>query len=56
MNSEMNGIIKVGLIIFTLLYVVSPIDFMPGPIDDLLVVILQFVLQKKLSEKDVVDV
>ena len=56
MSSEMNGVIKAGLIIFTLLYVLSPIDFMPGPIDDLLVIILQVVLQNKLQDKNAVDV
>ena len=36
----MNGIAKGMIIVLVILYVVSPIDFAPGPIDDLIVMLL----------------
>ncbi len=36
----MNGIAKGMLIVLAILYVVSPMDFAPGPVDDLIVMIL----------------
>ena len=36
----MKGMAKVVLALFVLLYVVSPVDLCPGPIDDLIVIIL----------------
>lgn len=55
----MNGITKGMIIILIILYVFSPIDFAPGPIDDLIVMLLgiaaltgskRLTHQKKASE------
>lgn len=45
----MNTAIKGLLLIVTILYVLSPIDGFPGPIDDTLVILLNLAAQKKLS-------
>ena len=36
----MNKIMKILLVIFMVVYVVSPIDAMPGPVDDLILLLL----------------
>ena len=36
----MNDFMKGMMVVLVILYVISPIDFMPGPIDDLIVVLL----------------
>ncbi len=36
----MNNIVKVIIILVVILYIVSPIDACPGPIDDVVVAIL----------------
>lgn len=41
--------IKWILLIAVVLYVVSPIDFMPGPIDDIIVAIMGIVVSRKIS-------
>lgn len=43
MNDFAKGIIVVAI----LLYIVSPIDAMPGPIDDLIVLLLGIAAQRK---------
>ncbi len=43
----MKGMAKVVLALFVLLYVVSPVDLCPGPIDDLIVVLLSLAAQKR---------
>ena len=45
MNSAMKGIIIMAVI----LYIVSPIDIAPGPIDDLIVLLLGIAASKKIS-------
>ena len=40
------------LIIGILIYVVSPIDLFPGPIDDMLVIVLGIAAQKGISRRD----
>lgn len=42
----MNGIVKGMMIILVLLYVISPLDFCPGPIDDIIVVLFALAAQK----------
>ena len=44
----MKGIWKILLIALVVSYVVSP-DIMPGPIDDILVMLLGMAAQKKLT-------
>ena len=36
----MNGIVKGMLVSLLIVYVVSPIDFCPGPIDDIIAILL----------------
>ena len=46
----MNDIMKGMLIVLVILYVVSPIDFIPGmPVDDLLIILLGIAVQKGLN-------
>lgn len=42
----MNGVMKGMLIMLVILYVVSPLDAMPGPVDDLIVILLGMAAQK----------
>ncbi len=46
---NMNGILKGMLIAFTIIYIVSPVDFMPGPIDDIIVLLLTVACPKLSS-------
>jgi len=50
----MNGVAKGMLIVLVILYVVSPIDFAPGPIDDIIVILLGMAAQKRayITEED----
>lgn len=36
----MNGVIKGMILVLMILYIVSPIDACPGPIDDIIVLLL----------------
>lgn len=45
----MDNNIKVILIALVVLYVASPLDFAPGPIDDILVVLLGMAAQKGIA-------
>lgn len=45
----MGGVIKGMLIVLMILYIISPIDFVPGPIDDILVLLLGIASQKGIS-------
>ena len=47
----MNGTIILKLVLFLLVvaYVVSPVDLLPGPIDDALVILFGLASQKKLT-------
>lgn len=44
----MNQITKVLLLVFMVIYVISPIDAVPGPIDDLIVILLSMAAQRKM--------
>ena len=44
----MNQLTKVLVIICMIIYVVSPIDACPGPIDDLIVILLSMAAQRKM--------
>lgn len=48
----MNAVAKVMLIIFMVLYVVSPIDCAPGPFDDIIVILVSLAAQKKIGVKE----
>ena len=45
----MNKIMKILLVIFMIVYVVSPIDAMPGPIDDLILLLLSIGVQRGIQ-------
>jgi len=46
----MSDIGKGMLIILVILYIVSPIDFAPGPVDDAIVLLLGLAAAKKQNE------
>ena len=48
---KMNGFVKGILFVVVLIYIVSPIDFLPGPIDDIIVLLLGIAAQKGLAIK-----
>lgn len=45
----MNNFIKMLILVAVLLYVISPIDAVPGPIDDVIVTLLGLAARKYLS-------
>lgn len=45
----MDGILKGMLIVLVIIYVITPVDFVPGPIDDILVVLLGLAAQKRIA-------
>lgn len=50
MDKDMIAVVKFGLLVFSILYVFSPIDAMPGiPFDDILVLVLQYIVRRRLS-------
>ena len=48
----MNRMMKGLLIIILIVYVVSPIDFCPGPIDDIILVLISMASNKGLEVQD----
>lgn len=49
---SMNRILKGLLITILIVYVVSPIDFCPGPIDDIILVLISMASNKGLETKE----
>lgn len=47
----MNEVVKGMILALMIIYIVSPIDACPGPIDDLIVMIIGFAARKKISSK-----
>ncbi|MCI6580804.1 MAG: hypothetical protein MSH15_02230 [Oscillospiraceae bacterium] len=47
----MNDVMKGMLIVLIIIYVISPIDFVPGPVDDFIVILLGLASQKKIENK-----
>ena len=41
---------KILLLVLVVVYVVSPIDALPGPIDDIIITVLTITTQNKLAE------
>ena len=39
MGNNNNGLLKGILLVLVALYVISPVDFVPGPVDDLLLIL-----------------
>lgn len=48
----MNDLMKGLVIIAILMYIVSPIDAVPGPIDDIIVLLLGLASRKQLADND----
>lgn len=46
----MNDLMKGLVIMAVLMYIVSPIDVVPGPVDDIIVLLLGLASRKKLAE------
>ncbi len=44
-----NGFVKVMLFALLAIYIVSPVDLVPGPIDDLLLVLLSVAVNSRKS-------
>lgn len=47
----MNGVTKGMLIVLVIIYVISPVDFVPGPVDDFIVILMALASQKKIEDK-----
>lgn len=48
----MQGITKVIVLIAVIVYIVSPVDLVPGPIDDIIVLLLTVAANKRLKHGD----
>ena len=48
----MNDLMKGLVIMAVLMYIVSPIDLAPGPIDDIIVLLLGLASRKQLTDND----
>ena len=42
-------IIKIVLLIVVILYVISPVDVLPGPIDDIIVAVMGIAISRKFA-------
>ena len=45
----MSGVAKGMLFVLLILYIVSPLDLCPGPIDDMIVLLVSIAAQKSLN-------
>ena len=45
----MNGVVKGMLLVLVILYIISPVDACPGPVDDLIVLIIGLAARKKIG-------
>lgn len=48
----MNGVMKGMILVLMILYIASPIDACPGPIDDLIVLFIGLAARKKIASKE----
>ena len=46
----MNGVMKGLMLAFMIIYVISPVDAMPGPIDDILVTLIGIAARNNLDK------
>ncbi len=52
MDNDKKGLLKIALFVLAMMYVISPVDLMPGlPVDDIIVLVIQFFIQNRLSQK-----
>lgn len=49
---KMNKLMKLGLFIAIAAYVISPTDALPGPIDDILIMLLGMAANKKINKRE----
>ena len=47
----MNSFVKVIILVFMIIYVVSPVDLMPGPIDDIIVVLAGMLARRGIEAR-----
>ena len=45
----MNGVMKGLMLAFMIIYVISPVDAMPGPIDDIIVTLIGIAARNNLG-------
>ena len=48
----MNGVMKGMILVLMILYIVSPIDACPGPIDDLIVLFIGLAARKQIGSRE----
>lgn len=48
----MNDAVKGMLIVLVIVYIISPIDITPGPIDDVIVLLLGLASSKRIGKED----
>ena len=46
----MNGVMKGLMLAFMIIYVISPVDAMPGPIDDIIVMLIGIAARNNLDK------
>ncbi len=51
----MNGVAKGMILVLVLIYLVSPLDLAPGPIDDLIVLLMGLAARKGISAREDYD-
>ena len=51
-EKKMNKLIKLGLFIAIAAYIISPADAIPGPVDDLVIMLLGMAANKKLNNRE----
>ena len=50
--SEMNEVMKGMILVLMILYIVSPIDACPGPIDDLIILFIGLAARKQIASNE----
>ena len=48
----MNDSTKMILVVLAILYFISPVDAMPGPIDDIIILIAAMIANKRNTDSD----
>jgi len=54
-ENKMNKWMKLGLLVAIGIYVISPTDMLPGPVDDLIMMLLGLAANKKMSKNEKVN-
>lgn len=48
----MSGLMKGIVLLAIIMYIVSPIDAVPGPVDDIIILLLGIASRKRIAEND----